>query len=166
MKKIVKKFDKELGKFVSTVVDNLEQYKQKVFIDKKDIEIINSMKNYIENFDYTFFDKHKDDINTHLFKEKLYCLDRKIESFLIVKESKDNLKIENAIFNFKQELKGYKALKESIISKLTKFKYDKKQKTQSFFKRFAKIKTERVSRFAHESYGCVLSISKTRRNSF
>jgi len=179
MEKVVKKFDKNLGKFVSTVVEDIEllninkklpnsssRYEQKVFIDEKDIEIINSMKDYIEDFDYKFFDKYKDDINTHLFKEKLYSLDRRIESFLIAKESKDNSLIENAVFNFKQELKGYKALKESILNKLTKFKYDKKQRNKTFIKRFTKFKTERVSRFSHESYGCVLSVSKGRRNSF
>lgn len=178
MEKIVKKFDKNLGKFVSTTIKDIgllninkkltcsSQYEQKVFVDEQDIKIINSMKRYIEDFDYKFFDQYKDDINIHLFKEKLYILDRKIESFLIAKKSKDNSLIENAIYNFKQELKGYKSLKESIINKLTKFKYDKKQKNNTFLKRFTKFKTERVSRFAHESYGCVLSISKSRRNSF
>lgn len=193
---IIKRFDKNLGKFIKEEVDsslvlknsesftaklevlnkkpvpqkvsfeNIKKYEQKVFVEVSDLEIINTMKDFIERFDFHFFEKHSKDINAKLFKEKLYTLDRRITSYFIAKKTKDNEKIETAIFNFKEELKGYKSLKEAIKSDLYKYNLDKKKKLDKYRKSYLRNKTERVSRFGHESYGCVLSVSSGRRGSF
>ena len=177
-KKLVKKFDKNSGKFISTKIElsevlknnppvgafNLSRFKQKTFIDKKDLEIINSLKEYIDNFDFTFFDRYKKNENAKLFKEKLYALDRRIEFFLQVKKSKDNAAIQNAISLFKQELKGYKVLKNSLIDKLTQYKYEKRQINSLSYKRFYEDKKVNFG-FGLASYGSVLSIYKGKRNS-
>lgn len=210
MEKIVKRFDKKLGKFVSEIVDvrvvlkkaipvannemgvikeinisnaivdssnvkkytkndtaiNLRSYQQKVFIEPTDIELINSMNDYVKNFDFAFFYTKPKDKNYQLFREKLYSIERRIENYFIVKKTKDNNLIDNAIADFKDELKGYKSLKEAIKSDLYKYKLDKSRKTKIAKKNYIKNKIERVSRFSHESYGCVLSISSGRRGSF
>ena len=99
MERIVKKIDKNSGVFISTKIDlseiiknnpsmkkeerlNLSRFKQNIFIDQKDIDIINSLKRYIDNFDFSFFNRYKKNSNTKLFRDKLYALDRKIERFL------------------------------------------------------------------------------------
>lgn len=176
MKKIIKKFDKETRTFKKIEIDAseiikqhkslTEKFKQKIFIDDIDLKIITSVNKFIENFDYKFFDKYKDDINVKLFRDKLYKISNKIEKFNKVKKSKNNQLIDEAIVEFKIELKGYKSLKESIFPKLKKFKIDKYKEARRYAKIYKKKKIERVSRFGHENYGSVLSVSKSRRNSF
>ena len=181
MERIVKKIDKNSGVFISTKIDlseiiknnpsmkkeerlNLSRFKQNIFIDQKDIDIINSLKRYIDNFDFNFFNRYKKNSNTKLFRDKLYALDRKIERFLQVKSTKDNLAIQNAINSFKEELRGYKALKNTIVKELSDFKYQKRQMNYLAFKRFYEDK-KRLSNFSLSNYGSVLAISKGRRNS-
>ncbi len=181
MERIVKKFDKNTGVFISTKIDlseiiknnpsmkkeeslNLSRFKQNVFIDQKDIDIINSLKRYIDNFDFNFFNRYKKNSNTKLFRDKLYALDRKIERFLQVKSTKDNLAIQNAINSFKEELRGYKALKNTILRELLDFKYQKRQMNYLSYKRFCENRKKFPS-FGLSNYGSVLAITKGRKNS-
>ena len=72
--------------------------------------------------------------------------------------------IQNAINSFKEELRGYKALKNTIVKELSDFKYQKRQMNYLAFKRFYEDK-KRLSNFSLSNYGSVLAISKGRRNS-
>ena len=54
----------------------------------------------------------------------------------MVKSTKDNLAIQNAINSFKEELRGYKALKNTILRELLDFKYQKRQMNYLSYKRF------------------------------
>ncbi|WP_418181342.1 hypothetical protein ACNSOL_11625 (plasmid) [Aliarcobacter lanthieri] len=181
MEIVVKKFDKNSGSFISSKIElseiiknnpstikggsfNLTRFRQNIFLDQKDIDIINSLKRYIDNFDFSFFNIYRKNTNTKLFRDKLYALDRKMERFLQVKNTKDNLAIQNAINSFKEELRGYKALKNTILKELSDFKYQKRQMNYLTFKRFCENRKKSYS-FGLASYGSVLAISKGRRNS-
>ena len=74
MERIVKKFDKNSGVFISTKIDlseiiknnpsmkkeerlNLSRFKQNIFIDQKDIDIINSLKRKKKKKKYSFYNR-------------------------------------------------------------------------------------------------------------
>ena len=131
------------------------------------IEIIESMKRYINRFPQTFFSTYPDNSGAIMFHNKLNSLKKIIVQITHSKlNKKSQEEIEKLHKDFVHELKDYGAIKESIQTLLDTYFQSKKTEYQKLENMANKKKPKFDGRYGHENYGSVLSVSRSTRHRF